>query len=105
MREDNLRNQKEEIEKTETSKDNKEKIGETENENKIIIHDESTNEKNDKQDKDEKSTDKDKDTTAKDEIEESEEFEEGEEEEDDEADDEEMAQVDSIIDKLLSVKG
>ena len=58
-----------------------------------------------KQDKDEKSTDKDKDTTAKDEIEESEEFEEGEEEEDDEADDEEMAQVDSIIDKLLSVKG
>ena len=47
----------------------------------------------------------DNDNITKDEIEESEEYEEGEEEEDDEGEDEEMAQVDSIIDKLLSVKG
>ena len=71
------------------------------NKNKIIIHDEKNKDKKDEEKKDEK----EKNKKNKEDNEESEEYEEGEEEEDDEGEDEEMEQVDSIIEKLLSVKG
>ena len=70
---------------------------------KIISNEDEQNENAEKNEK--KESENNKDNIDKDEIEESEEYEEGEEEEDDEGEDEEMAQVDSIIDKLLSVKG